>query len=119
MCVTFRPTPEVKLETAEEKEQRLIAQSLLVLPKMFVKIHPKHTFDIQIRYNPTEPMKCFTEKISYQVQDTVETLCIVKAGCLEMNYYFDKNAVDFGNIIFGRTVSQRLILYNAGDVGGR
>lgn len=89
------------------------------MPKTYMKIHPRHTFEFQIRYNPSETMKSFTEKIAFQVQDTVETICIIKATCLGMNYYLDRSCVDFGNVIFGQKMKQKLILYNAGDIGGR
>lgn len=76
-------------------------------------------FEFQIRYNPTEPMKSFTEKIAFQVQDTSETICIVKATCFGMNYYLDRSYVDFGGTVFGLIVKQNVILYNSGDIGGR
>lgn len=64
-------------------------------------------------------MKSFTEKVAFQVQDTVETICIVKAASLGMNYYLDRSYVDFGSTIHGRKVVQKIILYNAGDIGGK
>lgn len=64
-------------------------------------------------------MKSFTEKIGFQVQDTVETVCMVKAACLGMNYYLDRNYVDFGSTVYGRKAVQKIILYNTGDIGAR
>lgn len=109
----------MKQETLEEREKRLIKESLTILPKNYVKLHPKHTFEFQIRYCPTETMRTFTEKVAFQVHNTVETLCIVKGCCLDVNYYLDRNFVDFGNVIFGYKMNQKLIMYNAGDIGGR
>lgn len=64
-------------------------------------------------------MKCFTEKVAFQVQDAVETICIVKAASLGMDYHLDRNYVDFGSTTHGRRIVQKLILYNAGDIGGK
>lgn len=82
-------------------------------------MYPKQIVEFQIKYNPSEAMKSFMEKIAFQVQDTVETICVVKAVSLGINYYLNRYWVDFGSTIYGRKAVQKVILYNDGDVGGK
>lgn len=53
------------------------------------------------------------------MQDQVEPLCIVKASCMGAEFVLDRDFINFGNVVFGCSYKQNLVLFNTGDIGGR
>lgn len=88
-------SPDEPAETAELKEQRLIHEFIAITPKKFYKISPGNRTDFQIRFNPSERMKTFTEKVLILILPPCQTFCF---------FFFD-----YRSIIRYRTTSNRFV----------
>lgn len=57
-------TEEIPKESEEERQKRLIHESLIVTPHKQIKILPGQIADVVIKYSPSARMTPFTEKVN-------------------------------------------------------